>query len=144
MAEQIFTLEEANETLPLIRSITRDVVDHYRAVKVRVQQLGELRDRRKAGEEINADEMRAQDARIGRRLEGLRSLVDEVEALGVRIRDYERGVVDFPAAFVGTGSSDDSLFSFYCWMLGEGEVSHWHQEAEGFQERRPITAEASA
>ena len=144
MAEQIFTLEEANEILPLIRSITRDVVDHYRAVKAEVEQLGELRDRRKAGAEVGADEMRAQDARIGRRLEGLRRLVDEVEALGVRIRDYERGVVDFPAAFVGTGTADDPLFSFYCWMLGEAEVTHWHQEAEGFQERRPITAEASA
>ncbi|MFQ5843906.1 MAG: DUF2203 domain-containing protein [Planctomycetota bacterium] len=138
MRERLFTLGEANRLLPLVRSITRDVVEHYGAVKAEIGALSELRARRRAGEPVDSA-LRAQDRRIERRLEGLRRLVDELESLGARLRDYERGVVDFPAA-----AFDGRHFTFYCWMLGEGAVDHWHLEAEGFGERRPVPAGSSA
>ena len=75
---------------------------------------------------------------IERHLCELKRLIDELEDLGCRLRDYEKGVVDFPAA-----SMDADQFVFYCWILGEPEVSHWHTEEEGYDRRRLVGAEAS-
>ncbi|MGH7162329.1 MAG: DUF2203 domain-containing protein [Planctomycetota bacterium] len=139
MSERIFTLDESNQVLPLVRSITRDAVRRYRAAKDEIQALGRLKADRRAGLPVAVDELRAQDARIETHLNELRRLIDELENLGCRLRDYERGVVDFPAAML-----DGDQFTFYCWTLGEEQVTYWHREEEGFDQRRLIGAEASA
>jgi hypothetical protein len=137
--ERIFTLEEANRVLPLVRSITRDAVRLYRMVKNEIRALGRRKADRRAGSEVNLDEIRRLDASIAAHLEELRRLIGELESLGCRLRDYERGVVDFPAA-----TMDGDKFLFYCWMRGEAEVAHWHFEEEGFENRRALDTKAHA
>ena len=131
MNGQLFSLDEANRRLPLVRSITRDAVVRYCAAKEAIASLH----RRRA--QPGADLAR-QERRIGTHLEELRRLVDELEQLGCRLRDYERGVVDFPAACL-----DDGGFVVYCWALGEDQVAHWHGEHESYGERRLVGAAAS-
>jgi hypothetical protein len=138
MMETLFTLDDANRILPLVRSITRDAVHRYRAAKGAIHKLGQLKADRLSGLEVDEDAIRRQDSVIERHLYELRRLIDELEALGCRLRDYEKGVVDFPAA-----SMDADQFIFYCWILGEPDVSHWHSEEEGYDQRRLIGAEAS-
>ena len=138
MMEKLFTLEDANRILPLVRSITRDAVRRYRAAKDAIHRLGQLKADRLSGLEVDKGAFQRQDSVIERHLCELRRLIDELEALGCRLRDYERGVVDFPAALM-----DADQFVFYCWILGEPEVSHWHTEEEGYDRRRLVGAEAS-
>jgi len=137
--EKIFTLDEANRILPLVRSITRDAARRYRTIKDEILALGRLKAERRAGRDVSMDEVRRLDASIENHLDELRRLIGELEALGCRLRDYDRGVVDFPAA-----TMDGDQFVFYCWMSGEPEVTHWHREEEGFEHRRLLRVQAPA
>lgn len=139
MMEKLFTLDDANRALPLVRSITRDAVHRYRAAKDAIHRLSQLKADRLSGLEVDEEAVQRQDGMIERHLCELKRLIDELEDLGCRLRDYEKGVVDFPAA-----SMDADQFVFYCWILGEPEVSHWHTEEEGYDRRRLVGAEASA
>ena len=58
--------------------------------------------------------------------------VGQLEALGVQIKDYERGLVDFP-------SMRDGRVVLLCWQLGEGEsIEWWHDVEAGFAGRQPL------
>ena len=136
MHGRLFTLPEANQALPLVRAIARDAVRAYRSAKKDIRAWEWLRGQ---GQGAPHGELDRRDACIGGQLERLRRLTDELERLGAILRDYERGVVDFPAA-----SFADGGFVFYCWVLGEKSVSHWHAEDESYRERRVVGAGASA
>lgn len=58
-----------------------------------------------------------------------------MEALGVLVRDVERGLVDFPALV-------DGREIYLCWEVGEPVVGHWHEIDSGFAGRRRIGSEA--
>ncbi|MHC4547926.1 MAG: DUF2203 family protein [Planctomycetota bacterium] len=135
MHGKLFTLEEANRRLPLVRAIAGDAAWRYRVAKEAIRGLQRSRARPRADRE----ELARQERAIGRHLEELRMLVEELEALGCRLRDYERGAVDFPAARL-----DARGFVVYCWAPGEARVTHWHCAHEGHDERRLVGAAASA
>jgi len=133
MNGKLFSLEDANALLPLVRSIAKDAVARYRASKTAIAALHRLR------AQSDGSDLTHQERLIGTHLEELRRLVDELDQLGCRLRDYEHGVVDFPAACL-----DESGFVVYCWMLGEDQVAHWHGEHEGYADRQLIAVGASS
>ena len=53
------------------------------------------------------------------------------QALGVLVKDLDRGLVDFPALRDG----EEVLL---CWQVGEGEIAYWHGLEEGFAGRKPL------
>jgi len=58
--------------------------------------------------------------------------ITELEALGVQLKDFERGLVDFP-------SLRDGRVVLLCWQLGEGdELEWWHDVDAGFAGRTPL------
>jgi len=61
----------------------------------------------------------------------LRSALYELQAMGVALRDLDRGLVDFPAL-------RDGREIFLCWQEGEEEIGFWHDRDTGFAGRRPI------
>jgi hypothetical protein len=58
--------------------------------------------------------------------------VDELNQLGVILRDVEQGIVDFPHL-------RDGREVFLCWKLGEEQVRYWHELDTGFDARKPLT-----
>ncbi|MHC4957143.1 MAG: DUF2203 family protein [Planctomycetota bacterium] len=124
MTGRLFTLDEANGALPLVRVITRDAVAVYAHVKALLA-------------EEPAPEGR--DERIARLLDRMRRLTRELEALGCRLRDVEKGVVDFPAAALGAGH-----FLYYSWVAGEDTVAHWRGEEEPLDRRHVVVASTGA
>ena len=59
-------------------------------------------------------------------------VLSELEALGVQIKDFDRGLVDFP-------SLRDGRVILLCWQLGEGdELEWWHVVDAGFAGRTPL------
>jgi len=135
MKPRLFTADEANRLLPLVRSITRDAVHHYRLAKREIAVLERLKTAGSKTRTPSRETLRAQDTRIAGHLEILRELIEELEDLGCHLRDYERGVVDFPAA-----SFDQEGFLLYCWTLGEERVAHWNSEHQRHAERRDLAA----
>jgi hypothetical protein len=131
---KIFTVEQANAALPLVRSITTDLVRLSREVMERRERLSLLNAGRKASSD---DPYSAELAQIEEELEKdseqLREYVEELRALGVEPKSGPEGLIDFPAMM------DDRLV-FLCWKLGESEVTHWHELEAGFRGRQSLVA----
>ncbi len=57
--------------------------------------------------------------------------VARIDALGLTLRDIERGLVDFPALVSGRQV-------WLCWKHGEGSIGWWHDLDTGFDGRRAL------
>lgn len=135
--KRVFTIQEANASLPLVRSIVADVVGLAREVTERRQRLLALTSpgRRRSADpyqeelDLAAEELERDSARLAEYLEELRQL-------GIEARSVTEGLVDFPAVFAGREV-------WLCWKLGEPEVAFWHEADAGFWGRRPLAAMAA-
>ena len=58
--------------------------------------------------------------------------VARIDALGLALRDIERGLVDFPALVSGRQI-------WLCWQREEREIGWWHGLDTGFSGRRPLS-----
>ncbi|MBI3654516.1 MAG: DUF2203 domain-containing protein [Acidobacteria bacterium] len=58
--------------------------------------------------------------------------VREVERLGVQIKDFDKGLIDFPCSYKGR-------IVLLCWKIGETEIDYWHEIEAGYAGRRLIT-----
>lgn len=67
-----------------------------------------------------------------KRLYEVGKLTTELADLGVEIKDYTRGLIDFP-------SMRDDRVVLLCWQLGEGEsIEWWHETEDGFAGRQRL------
>lgn len=124
---KIFTLEEANALLPNVRQILSKI-------QVSHKSLGKYRKETKKASD--AAEFGGGGIRDGIRyaelVTTLTSHISELESLGVQLKDFERGLVDFP-------SLRDGRVVLLCWQLGEGdELEWWHDVDAGFAGRTPL------
>jgi len=94
-----FTVDEANKTLPLVRSIVGDVAERWSdLVKVR-------------------EEYGNSSPEHDQILRELAEYIQELKIIGCHLKDFEKGLVDFPAMIEG----EEVLLS---WQLGEDAVRH--------------------
>jgi hypothetical protein len=130
-----FTVAEANAMLPLLRSILRDVTDLARSLQERQQSLSRVH--AKAGGkgcDVYQEEVDQANAALERDQERMREFETELKNLGVELKDYFTGLIDFY-------SLRDGREIFLCWRLGEAEVAHWHELEAGFAGRQRLTSE---
>ena len=124
---KLFTLEEANALLPSVRGIVRKVQRAY----ARVSGAQEAARAAAAGAAQGGGGM-AGGSDYVLALTNLAEAAGQLEALGVQIKDYERGLIDFPAMREGR-------VVLLCWQMGEGnEVEWWHDLEAGFAGRQPL------
>ncbi len=64
----------------------------------------------------------------------LMSSISQLEDLGVKLRDIDTGLVDFPARRFGD-------VVYLCWKYGEASIEFWHTQNEGFASRKQINAQ---
>ncbi len=133
MSITYFTLEQANNTLPLVRRIAQDIVDDYQRWKANLSRYEAIaaRDRPTGGESADAEALRAEvDAVAGR----INDYIDELKQIGCVLKGFDEGLVDFHSKL-------DDRDIFLCWKLGEDLVSHWHEIDSGFAARQPVASE---
>ena len=70
-------------------------------------------------------------AQLDSMVERMSNKIAELEDLGVKVKDLDFGLVDFPADRYG-----ESVL--LCWRYGEPEVSYWHKPKEGYNGRKPL------
>ena len=59
-------------------------------------------------------------------------LTTELHDLGVQLKDYSRGLIDFPCMH-------DDRVVLLCWQIGDGdEIEWWHEVEAGFAGRQPL------
>ncbi len=142
--KKLFTVDEANAALPLVRAIMKDLSELSREVIERRQRLQHLSPARSAPSEKGPSEKGADEdpyaselAQIEEELEKdsrrLQEYVEELRELGVEPKNGPEGLVDFPSLL-------DGRVVYLCWKLDEPEVTHWHEIDGGFAGRQPLTA----
>lgn len=133
---KVFTIEEANSMLPLIRSIVADLVRLANDVAERRQRLDHLLDGR---EYEDNDPYSEELAHVEQELEQdstrLRGYADELEELGVELTSPVEGIVDFPAVL-------DDRDVFLSWKHDEPEVAFWREVGGDFADRHSLTTAA--
>jgi hypothetical protein len=124
---KIFTIEEANALLPSVKNILGKIQrTHKNLSRFRKQAKKAAEAAEQGGGGI------ADGVLYAKLLTGLTSHIAELEELGVQIKDFERGLVDFP-------SLREGRVVLLCWQLGEGdELEWWHDVDAGFAGRTPL------
>jgi len=122
-----FTVAEANQALPYGARVTEDVTAVYR----RIVDLRRRLEQAQPGQNENLE--REYESSMDR----LSTLVDELHAVGVELKDFEKGLVDFPAWHEGREV-------LLCWKKGEEAVGYWHETDAGFAGRQPVAQIKSA
>ena len=120
-----FTLEQANRALPLVSRIVKDIVNVHQRITRLQQQHGQ----NKAAAASARDQ--AAQAELEAAVDRLQGFVDELTNVGVELKDYQTGLVDF----IGRHKGHDV---YLCWKLGEPKVGYWHELQAGFAGRQPI------
>lgn len=134
---RLFTVEEANQRLPLVRAIVQDIVDLFQDLQQRRERIASVKQLRGQGtssSRFHSEETDQVEEEIQRDEEKLAEFVRELRELGVEFKDPILGLVDFPAQM------DDRVVHL-CWKLGEPEVQFWHELDAGFSGRQLLLAE---
>lgn len=136
MRGKIFTVSEANRMVPLVARIADDIVATYGDVNRSLQAYEETKalSPTDAGRE---PELRRRDADVADVLERFQGLIQEIEALGGTVKDYEQGFIDFYGDVSGE-------IVYLCWSRGEAAISHWHRLDEGYGKRRDLPIATAA
>jgi hypothetical protein len=124
---KLFTVQEANALLPSVRVILAKIQRAHRKIAHYKD------DARKAAEAAEQGGGGVVDGvAYAEILTELTSQMTELEGLGVQLKDFERGLVDFP-------SLRDGRVVLLCWQMGEGdELEWWHDVDAGFAGRTPL------
>ncbi len=124
---KIFTIQEANALLPDVKIILAKIQRAHRKLS---RYRGEAKKASEAAEQGGGG-IKEGVAYAGVLTE-LTLQLAELEGLGVQLKDFERGLVDFP-------SLRDGRVVLLCWQLGEGdELEWWHDVDAGFAGRTPL------
>jgi len=128
--EPLFELPTVLKMLPLVRQVASDLNttrDELRKLHVEGDRLDrqrhdlswpERRRRYSVHDSINDAERR------------VRSLVNELENLGVVVIDVSTAQLGFPTIV-------NNKLAFFSWLPGEESVGHWHYD-DDFSRRRPV------
>jgi hypothetical protein len=123
---KLFTVDEANEMLPRIR--------------MKLQMIRELHSGLDKYKELARAAAAASDKGGGmvggsnyvKTLYEIGKLTTEITDTGVQVKDYSRGLIDFPSVREGR-------IVLLCWQLGEpDEIEWWHEIEDGFAGRQRL------
>lgn len=135
--KRIYTIEEANSALPLVRAIVTDIVTKYGEVSERKSRLDQIRESRKSSgrgpHDLYREELVQVEEELDKEITRLQEFIEELDNLGVELKDISRGLIDFRGMM-------DGREVYLCWMLGEEEVGHWHELDAGFAGRHSLLA----
>ncbi len=113
-----FTPQEAQKTLPLVKSIVKDIIKCGTDLKI----ISEM-----------DDEAIKNNNQIRNLILEMQKYIDELEELGCFYKDwsFNVGLVDFPSLI-------DGEEVYLCWRSDEEKIEYYHSHQEGFAGRQLI------
>lgn len=125
-----FTLSEARSLLPKLRRLLARAASEREALVDVMGDVERARDKAElgGGTVLGPEYLEHMFTFTG--------IVQEIESLGVQIKDFRTGLVDFPY-------DHDGRIVYLCWKLDEDEIGWWHEVDSGFAGRQPLTADFS-
>jgi hypothetical protein len=124
---KLFTIEEANSLLPSVQPIVRSIQRSHR----RVISFQTTAKHAADGAENGGGGM-ARGPQYARLLVDLSLGASQLETMGVQLKDYGQGLIDFPCM-------RDGRVVLLCWKADEGDqLEWWHDLETGFAGRQPL------
>lgn len=120
LERRTFTIDEAQRTLPLVERIVTDIVSVAADLK-----------RQEAPRAARKIRSAAADETVERLHARLRKYAQELDELGVELKDPFLGLVDYTWR---RGSET----AYLCWKHGEEGIGFWHDLEAGYGGRQPI------
>jgi hypothetical protein len=124
--KKYFTVEEANHLIPQIKAIVEELRRGRRRLLTHRPTAEAIAPR--AGENGGGGDATTYLAdysqSVGRGLA-------QLQALGILLKDIERGLIDFPHRREGREV-------YLCWQYGEERIDYWHEIDAGYSGRQPL------
>ena len=133
MADRTFTLQEAQNLLPVLESLLRAAMDGKKLIEAVDNELQDLAHRvmMSGGLLVNVLQMARRKAEREKAIHRVKDTLAEINAIGVQVKDIDIGLLDFPCKVEGR-------IVLLCWKLGEQGITHWHTSSEGFAGRKLV------
>ncbi len=135
MRSRTFTVEEANNALPLVRRIVADIVRAYELLSEQAVDYKDVRVVEDRTTEIE-DRLNGLKRSMSVLSEQIEDFVAELAEIGCEMKDLKTGLIDFPFLM-------DGRRVFLCYELGEERVEFWHELTEGYAGRKPLPVTVS-
>ena len=126
---RVFTLSEARGLMPRLRKLLTRVLKEREALldmRVEIDLAREKADAGGGGSPMGPAYLA--------HLIAFSEAIQEIEYMGVHVKDLRTGLVDFPY-------DRDGRIVYLCWRPDEDEISWWHEMDAGFAGRQPLTDE---
>ena len=120
-----FTLDEARALLPQLRRIFEDVQRRRDVVQKTDAELGKKL--KQTGTDVGGEKVSA----LLMDMLQLNLQLQRIQEMGVQIKDFDRGLVDFPHLREGREV-------FLCWELDEDDIEFWHDLDTGYAGRERL------
>jgi len=120
--KRYFRLEDANRAVPYVLRIVDDITACYRHA-VQIRQRIEQPHPEDHVEKLKDEYELAMDR--------LNELLDELHQVGVELKDFEKGLIDFPSVHQGREV-------YLCWRRGDQRIESWHEVDAGYAGRQTI------
>ena len=121
----LYTREQADQVLPLVRAVVEDQREVYLRVRTNLSAFRSIEEL----DEISGDHRLPRAMRED--LAEMRNYLLELEELGVKVEDPELGLVTMRGLYRGEVVN-------LCWKLGEDRVRFWFPMNGDYAARRPL------
>jgi hypothetical protein len=125
MDEKLFTLAEAQNLIPQIRSILQEVAEEWGRIRELHPEI------QKARERAPYDGYSKHGVTYVESVSHLMFLINQIKEMGVLLKDVDKGLCDFPYMRQGR-------VVYLCWQLSEESIGYWHDIETGFAGREPL------
>lgn len=128
-----FTLSEAQTLLPVLEALAlRAQQAAIRGAELEIEM--EALNRRiflSGGMHVDVASSSRRRAERDKAVEEASSTMGEIEEIGAKVHDLERGLMDLPFQV-------ESGTVMLCWKLGEASIDHWHEAGDEPGERKAL------
>ena len=133
MSTRTFTLDEAQDLLPVLESLLRSSIEGKRMIESVEAEFQAVMHQvfLRGGMSLNVVHLASRKAQRDKALQRVKDAMAEIDAIGVQVKDLDIGLLDFPCEV-------DGQVILLCWKLGEKAITHWHGVSEGFAGRKPV------
>ncbi|MBI3327009.1 MAG: DUF2203 domain-containing protein [Nitrospinae bacterium] len=124
--KRYFTVEEANRLIPEVTAIVEELRRGQQRLLAR-RKTAEALAHKARGNGGGGDA----STYLGEHAQTFNRGLAQLEAMGVVLKDVERGLLDFPHWREGREV-------YLCWKLGERRIEYWHDIDAGYAGRQPL------
>lgn len=130
---KLFTLDEAQSLVPVLQSLLKRAIEGKRSAEQINDSLQQLAQRIyvSGGMHVDIAKVARQRTEMEAYIQRAKDAVQEIDAIGVQVKDLDTGLLDFPCKV-------DEEVVLLCWKMGEARITHWHTMESGFAGRQPL------